>query len=88
MIATTDLAERLAQADAALWVDWMHAVRDLPGDPHGADVATFDTVTALHVHGAPVPYYNRVLGLTDGHASMIDEALGYYNERFTPCGWT
>lgn len=85
MIATTDLAERLAQADAALWVDWMHAVRDLPGDPHGVDVATFDTVTALHVHGAPVPYYNRILGLTDGHGAMIDEMLGYYNERFTPC---
>lgn len=85
MIATIDLALRSAAADAVLWGDWMEAVRSIPGNPYGVDILTVGGATALHVHGAPVPYFNRIIGLSDGNVEDLDSLIDYFNERFTPC---
>jgi hypothetical protein len=96
VIATTDVAERLAYADIALWTEWMEALRSIPGNPFGVDIASFDPtepsaatnlrrIAALHVHSAPTPYFNRVLGVDESTAEVVGAALAYFSERFTPC---
>lgn len=83
--ATSDLAERLTQADSSYWHSWGEAVRDLHENPHGVEVFRFGRVSALHVHSAPVPVFNRVLGVGERDAALIDDILALYGERFTPC---
>lgn len=83
--ATSDLAERLTRADSSYWHSWGEAVRDLHENPHGVEVFQFGRVSALHVHSAPVPVFNRVLGIGERDATLIDDFLALYGERFTPC---
>ncbi len=73
----------------------MEALRAIPGNPFGVDIAGFDPtepsaaarqkIAALHVHSAPTPYFNRVLGIDESTAEVVDVALAYFSERFTPC---
>lgn len=85
MNATTDLAERLARADATLWIEWMEAVRSLPNNPYGIDIQLQDDLVMLHAHAAPLPYYNRVFGVSDEIGHLLDDVIAFYTERFTPC---
>jgi len=85
MIATSDLASRLAEADVALWTSWMAAVRALPGNRYGVEIDERDELTALHVREIPTPYYNRVLGITPTSFDEACDVIESYGERFTPC---
>jgi hypothetical protein len=63
----------------------MAAVRELPGNRYGIEIDERDSLTALHVHEIPIPYYNRVLGISpnslDGACALVE----VFRERFTPC---
>jgi hypothetical protein len=85
IVATSDLASRLAEADVALWTSWMAAVRDLPGNRYGIEVSTRFPLTSLHVREIPIPYYNRVLGITPASVEEACEMIDGFRERFTPC---
>lgn len=70
-------------ADLAFWTAWVEAVARGHND-HGVQLRRFGRVTALLSHGAPVPFFNRVLGLTPGDLGILDEVLAFYRERQTP----
>lgn len=81
---TTDIATRLVHADAALWIDWMLALRSLPGNPYGVSVQTERDAALLHVHAAPLPYYNRLLALGTGATEALCHAQDFFRQRQTP----
>lgn len=83
MITLPDVRDRMAAADLRLWIDWMDAVASIAEDPYGASITSLGDATLMHVHAAPIPYYNRALSVTDPH--RLSGALAYFNERFTPC---
>jgi GNAT superfamily N-acetyltransferase len=85
MDGASKVSARIAQADRELWVELTEALADLPGNPYGAEVRTFDEATALLVHSIPLPYYNRVFGCGRGSAGALSQIVEFYRERFSPC---
>ena len=85
MLATSDLASRLAEADVALWTSWMEAVRALPDNGYGVAIDRRGSLTALHVREIPMSYYNRVLGISPASLEGACLMMETFRERFTPC---
>lgn len=81
---TTDIAARLVEADAFLWIDWMLALRALPNNPYGVTVRSDDDTALLHVHGVPRPYYNRFLALGPGAGDALGTAAEFFRLRHSP----
>lgn len=84
MGGTRSLSGIAARADQAFWLAWSEALRDVGDNAYGVEIHRFGRVTALFSHGAPIPFFNRVVGATSGDVAVIEDVVRFYRERQTP----
>jgi len=63
----------------------MSAVRALPGNPYGIEIIDRGPLSGLHVQEIPIPYYNRVLGISPSSLEVACRMVETFRERFSPC---
>jgi hypothetical protein len=57
-----------------------------PGNPLGAEVAVFGNTTAFILKNAgAVPWYNRIVGLSEADLSYLGEMLEFFTKRSVAC---
>lgn len=84
MGAPSALSRRVSLADSDFWTAWAEAVGCYGDDRYGVEIRRFGRVTALLSHGAPVTFFNRVLGLGGADVGILDDVMAFYRERQTP----
>lgn len=73
-----------AQADVEFWTAWSSALQQVDCNQYGVETRRFGEVVAVLAHGAPVPFFNRILGFTSGDLGLLTEIATFYRERQTP----
>jgi hypothetical protein len=57
-----------------------------PGNPLGAEVAVFGSATAFVLKNAgALPWYNRIVGLSDADLGYLEAMLEFFEKRSAPC---
>jgi ribosomal protein S18 acetylase RimI-like enzyme len=75
------LSDRLMRVDIAYTIERMQVIEARPGNPFGIALRQADGVTALMARKIPVPTFNRVVGLRDGHEALFAELDDWYAEQ-------
>ena len=81
---TAHVAERIHDADVALWREFIDALAAIPDDPYGASATSFGSATALMVQAIPSPYFNRVVALAPSDKDLVRDIIGFFAARLTP----
>jgi ribosomal protein S18 acetylase RimI-like enzyme len=79
------LSDRLMRVDLAYTVARMRVIEARPGNPFGVAFRQVDGVTALMARRIPVPSFNRILGLRDGHQARFAELDDWYQASEVAC---
>jgi ribosomal protein S18 acetylase RimI-like enzyme len=79
------LSDRLMRVDIAYTIARMRVIEARPGNPFGVAFRHADGVTALMARGIPVPSFNRIVGLRDGHEALFTELDDWYGAHGVAC---
>jgi ribosomal protein S18 acetylase RimI-like enzyme len=79
------LSDRLMRVDIAYTVARMRVIEARPGNPFGVALREVDGVTALMARSIPVPSFNRIIGLRDGHQALFAELDDWYGAHGVAC---
>ncbi len=73
------------RVDIAYTVARMRVIEARPGNPFGIAFREVDGVTALMARSIPVPSFNRIIGLRDGHGVLFAELDDWYGAHRVAC---
>ena len=76
-----DLIHRAIEAATAYTIARMRVLERIPGNPIGIAIRTDGNVTALLARHLPVPPFNSVVGLRQGHADRIRPLAEWYRDN-------
>jgi GNAT superfamily N-acetyltransferase len=76
-----DLIHRALDAATAYTVARMRVLESIPGNPIGIAIRTEGNATALMARDLPVPAFNTVVGLRQGHADSIRPLAEWYRDN-------
>ncbi len=80
-LPTAGLVGRLVVAERDCIVDWLEALRAVPGNPLDAAVGDFGGATAGACREVPAQVFNRVFGLTAADRDRVPAILAWYEQQ-------
>jgi ribosomal protein S18 acetylase RimI-like enzyme len=79
------LSDRLMRVDIAYTVARMRVIEARPANPFGVAFREANGVTALMARSIPVPSFNRIIGLRDGHQALFAGLDDWYGAHGVAC---
>ena len=84
MLPTTSLAGELITIERRCFLDWMHALQNLPTNPYGVAIQDFGGATAILSPEAPLEVFNRVFQFSFDDLAYLPDILSFYQIRNAP----
>jgi hypothetical protein len=85
-VMTNELARRIQHVINSLHVGGMVYLQQQPGNPYGIEIKQFSNATAYLVRAIKaVEWWNRVVGLEQVDAALIDDILAFFRTHRLHC---
>ncbi len=85
-VMTRELARRIQRVINALQVGGKRYLQQQPGNPYGIEIEQFGNATAYLAQAVKtVGWWNRVIGLEQEDAALIDDILAFFRAHRLQC---
>jgi hypothetical protein len=84
-LPTPEIIERLEVVDSYSIETRMQGLQELKNNFYGVELKPFGNILAARSAGLPYPFFNRVVGLSDGQQDQLEELLAWYSAAKLPC---